>query len=95
MNAIETDKLRIHRNSGGCGAFEVSCSYPVGGGLALLKLRNAKEKEAEHCDTCFPAGRIECTDRKEEKWAQTGNHGFRTAGRRGKKGRNGLPSVGT
>ena len=57
----------------------------MGGGLALLKLRKTKEKEAEHCDTCFTAGRIECTDRKEEKWAQTGNHGFRTAGRRAKR----------
>ena len=37
--------------------------------------------------TFFPAGRIECTDRKEEKWEQTGNHGFRTAGWRGKKGK--------
>lgn len=91
MNIIETDKLRIHRDSGGCGAFELPC----GGGLALLELRNAKEKEAEHYDTCFPAGRIECTDRKEEKWAQTGNHGIGQPIGEAKKGRNGMPSVGT
>ena len=91
MNAIETDKLRIYRNSGGCGVFEVSCSYPVGGRLVLLKLRKTKEKEAEHCDTCFPAGRIECTDRKEKKQAGIGGDGDGTAGRRGKTG---MSSVG-
>ena len=68
---------------------------PCGGGLALLKLRNAKEKEAEHCDTCFPAGRIECTDRKEEKRVQPGKHGTGQPTGEAKKGRNGMPSVGT
>ena len=53
----------------------------------MLKLRNAKEKEAEHCDTCFPAGRIECTDRKEKKQAGTGGDGDGTADRRGKTGK--------